>query len=95
MSKREKVLHIVEELEATYSNLIAYAYKEIKPSGKTLWWVCIDDYAIYKSKEFEERVKTIREKISFSIVFCYCAPIETELIRLSEENNLILNVKNI
>lgn len=61
------------------------------------WNICIDDYDLYRSEEFRQWSSTWHSTFrnnydhsQFSIVFCYCNPIENNLWEYSQKSKLIM-----
>lgn len=88
INERKILYKICEQAEKEFG-VICYAYKE-----GLLWYICIDDYDKYLSKDFKDFSTTWHKRIKSSgldILFCYCYPSEDRLYALSQEDNLILN----
>lgn len=89
MNERKLLYKICKQVEKKF-DVICYAYKE-----GLFWNICMDDYDKYRSQEFKEFSSSWHNEIKaigldIRIVFCYCYPLEKKLVKLSNEDNLIL-----
>ena len=87
------ILSILRKVESLKEGVIAYAYKS--ESG---WWeISISDFELYMNdKRFKKlstawrtAAKAQKEKIIF---VCGWMPTEEKLVRLSEDDNLIIDI---
>lgn len=96
MSERNTVFKIVKAIESEFKDVIAYAHFDGNvPMTYTWWTICISNWELYKSKEFKEFSKQWHEGVknrSLRLLFCYCNPLEKNLLELAERNNLIMNL---
>lgn len=91
MTNESFISKIVRNTEEKFGG-ICYAYED-KDSG--YWWIAINDYSVYSSKEFKMWSKNwhkVADKRQANVVFCYCNPNELALQKLADEDNLIMNV---
>lgn len=97
--ERKFILKIIKHLEREF-DVIAWGYKWTN-SNKTwnVWDICINDYEVYQySKKFKSITKVYhmawkkRFPDNVRIGFVYCNPIEKNLLKLAEADNLIMNV---
>lgn len=91
MTNESFISKIVRNTEEKFGG-ICYAYVD-KDSG--YWWIAINDYSVYSSKEFKIWSKNwhkVADKRQANVVFCYCNPNELALQKLADEDNLIMNV---
>lgn len=87
MNERKLLYKICKQAEDLFS-VICYAYKD-----GLFWNICIDDYDKYRNQDFKEFSSKWQNKfitLGIKIVFCYCYPLEEKLIKLADEDNLIL-----
>lgn len=85
---RSVVYKIIKDIEKRFPEMIAYACFE-----NGFWYICVDDYEVYKSKKFCAYTKIYRKKYrNVKLLFCYCKPLEKKLEELAEQDNLILHV---
>lgn len=91
MNNSGLILKIIRQIEEKF-NCITYAYIE---ENNDWWNICISNYDVYRGDEFKKlknNWRIILNKRKIKAVFCYCNPIESNLIKLSNDNNLIMNV---
>lgn len=94
MNERKVIYKALKKIESFYPNLFTYGYKD-EGSEHSCWWICIDDYYIYRSEEFKSLAENIRKTLRGLIcVFSYVKPIEKALLQLAEADNLVLNIKS-
>ena len=94
MNERKAIYKALKKIESVFPNLFAYAYKD-KGSEHSYWWICIDDYDIYRSDNFSNLTENIRKTLNgLTCVFSYVKPIEKVLLQLADSDNLVLNLKN-
>lgn len=89
MTERKLLYKICKQAEDLFG-VICYAYKD-----GLFWNVCIDDYDKYRNQDFREFSSRWHNEIKVAgldikIVFCYCYPFEEKLIKLANEDNLVL-----
>lgn len=89
------VLNIIKKIESLSDNVIAYGYNTGNDVNTYNWWeICISDFDLYTSERFRKLSNawhTVVKKRGEKIVFVCKKAEEKELVRLLEENNLILN----
>lgn len=81
---------VIKGIEAKFNGVIAYGYSD---NGMEI--VCLSDYSVYSSKEFASVAfswRKIMQSKNKRILFAYCKPMEKELVRLANEDNLVMNV---
>lgn len=92
------ILSILKKVESMQDGLIAYAYKTgNEPMTHTWWEISVSDFEFYMhdkrfkalSSAWHEAAKAQGEKLIF---VCGWKPTEEKLVKLAEEDNLILNV---
>lgn len=91
------ILKIIKKIESLQEGLIAYAYKDGNaPMTHTWWTVAVSDFEFYMH---DKRFRTLTnawhkaaEAQGQKIVFVCCSPKEDNLLKLSEDNNLIMDV---
>lgn len=87
MNERKLLYKICKQAEDLFG-VICYAYKD-----GLFWNICIDDYDKYRNQDFKEFSSKWQNKfitLGIKIVFCYCYLLEEKLIKLADEDNLIL-----
>ena len=99
MKQRKFILKVIRHVEREFG-VIAYGYKWVNPSGTwTVWNICISDYEIYMTNKKFKAIsnayhkawrKTFPDNVRFG--FCFCKPVESKLVELAEQDNLILDV---
>lgn len=92
MNERKLIYKICKQAEKIFG-VICYAYKE-----GLFWNICIDDYNKYRGQEFKDFSSDWRNEmksvgLNTKIVFCYCNPLEEKLVKLAEEDDLILIIE--
>lgn len=89
MSERSFILKVVRETEERFA-CICFAHKT-----NIGWIICMDDYDSYMNKENRPWFNKWHEeskKRGLKIVFCYCNSLESKLLELAKDDNLILNI---
>lgn len=96
MRERSTIFKIVKAIESEFEDVIAYAYFDgNEPMTRTWWTICISNWKLYYSNEFKEFSKQWHErakKRDLKLLFCYCNPLEKNLLELAERDNLIMNL---
>lgn len=105
--EEEFVLSIIKKLESIKEGLVCFSYvckydpdgREIKNPDAIFRFIAMDNYEFYKTLYFEKRTfnlikvwRKISDKMGLKIVFCYRNPIESQLVELLKDDNLIMNV---
>ncbi len=92
------ILSILKKVESMKEGVIAYAYKTGNaPMTHTWWEISVSDFDLYMN---DKRFKTLTNAwhkagvaMGHKIIFvCGWIPTEEKLVKLAEENNLILNI---
>lgn len=95
MTERGFIFKIVKKTEEKFG-CICYSYKDSNTPKTYCWWnVCIDDYDSYTSNDFKNWSSCCHaeaKKVGINILFCYCNPLESKLVELAEQDNLIMNI---
>lgn len=93
MNGRNFIAKIVKDIETKFG-CICYACEDGNSSHVKQWWsISLSDYGIYTSEEFGNYIRQIRQEHSdIPIVFNYCNPLEKNLAKLAERDNLILSL---
>ena len=86
------ILKILKKIEEIFPSVVCYAYKT-----EMGWWeVSISDFDIYRDKRFRVFTDAWYKaglKYGSKIIFvCGWIPKESTLVKLAEQNNLILNI---
>lgn len=96
MIERNTIFKIVKAIESEFEDVIAYAHFDGNGPMTCTWWtICISNWELYYSKEFKEFSKQWHEraeKRGLKLLFCYCNPLEENLLELAEKDNLIMNL---
>lgn len=92
----EFLLKVIRKLETEF-NVTSWAYKEYNSTKTHMWWmVGLNDYEIYshnsKFKALSKAYHIIAKKNNINLVFVYQNVSEEILSKLSDEDNLILNL---
>lgn len=90
------ILNIIRKIESLDDSVIAYAYQESNESKTHTWWeIACDNVDMYLK---DERFKMLKEACyktvgsqGVKIIFVACEAKEEKLIKLLEENNLLIN----
>jgi hypothetical protein len=96
MKEKQIILTIVKSIERKFSGLIVWAYQNSNESGTNNWWeIAISDYNIYTDNKFKKIINAwykIAKQKNIKIIFC-CGwkPKEKDLLKLANENNLIIS----
>lgn len=92
------ILSILKKVESLKDGVVAYAYKSGNvPMTYTWWEISVSDFDLYMndkrfkslSKAWSKAAKAQGHKIIF---VCGWMPTEEKLVKLAEEENLILNI---
>ena len=92
------ILSILKKIEESWPGVICYAYKTGNAPMTCVWWeVSVSDFDLYMH---DKRFKTLTnawhkaaKAQSHKIIFvCGWKPTEEKLVKLAEEDNLILNM---
>lgn len=91
------ILNIVKKIETLNPDLFVYAYRSGNVPMTNVWWqISVSDYNFYKSEQFSNFCRVwhkVAKTRGLKIIFvCGWIPKEEELIRLTEENNLIMTL---
>ncbi len=96
MKEKQIILTIVKSIERKFDGLIVWAYKNSNENGTNNWWeIAVSDYNVYCDKSFKKIMNTwykIAKQKNIKMIFC-CGwtPKETDLLKLANENNLIIS----
>ena len=86
---------LVKDIEDKFS-VLAYAYLDGNEPKTHVWWtVCVNDYNLYVSadyKRFTEQKRVVANKLDIKLLFAYRNTLESILVELAEQNNLIMNI---
>lgn len=90
----KKILSMIEKLK---EGVIAHSYLDGNvPKSYTWWIVSISDFDLYfedvRFKSLSKVWHNAASKRRIRLVFCFCKLTEEKLVKLLEEDNLILNV---
>jgi len=92
------ILSILKKVESMKEGVVAYSYKTGNAPMTHVWWeISVSDFDLYMndkrfkalSNAWHKAAKAKGHKIIF---VCGCIPTEEKLVKLMEEDNLILNV---
>lgn len=96
MKERDLILKIVKSVERKFDRLIVWAYRNSNENGTNCWWeIAVSNYDVYTDNKFKKIVNAwykIAKRKGIKIIFC-CGwmPKETDLLKLANENNLIIS----
>ena len=86
---------LVKDIEDKFS-VLAYAYLDGNEPKTHVWWaVCVNDYNFYVSadyKRFIEQKRVVANKLDIKLLFAYRNTLESILVELAEQDNLIMNI---
>lgn len=95
VNEHKFISKLVKDIEDKFS-VLAYAYKDGNEPKTHIWWtVCVDNYDLYTSREYKEftaQKHSIFKKLNIRVVFCYRSAIESILVDLAAQDNLIMNI---
>lgn len=91
------LLSVIKNIEKKYPQLFVYAYMNGNESMDYSWWeVSVSSYLVYSEDDFKRlsrRFSNIAKSQGEKVIFvCSWVPDEEKLVRLSNDNNLILNI---
>lgn len=92
------ILNILSKIEKIWPDVICYSYRVSNPSKTHFWWeVSVSNFEVYmENKRFKNLSKAWRKAAEirgFKIIFiCGWIPTEDKLIKLANEDNLIINL---
>ena len=94
-NERKFISKLVKDIEDKFS-VLAYAYIDGNEPKTHVWWtVCVNDYNLYVSadyKRFIAQKKVISNKLDIKLLFAYRNTLESILVELAEQDNLIMNI---
>ena len=86
---------LVKDIEDKFS-VLAYAYLDGNEPKTHVWWtVCVNDYNLYVSddyKKFISQKRVVANKLDIKLLFAYRNTLESILVELAEQDNLIMNI---
>lgn len=96
MNNNNFILTIIKAIERKFG-VISWGYEDSNLDKSVCWWfICINDYEVYTSNEDFKKMTnayfTIGKKRGIKIIFSFCKENENKLYKMSEENNLIMNI---
>ena len=92
------ILSILKKVENMKEGVVAYSYKTGNAPMTHVWWeISVSDFDLYMNDKRFKTLSNAWHKASkakgHKIIFvCGWMPTEEKLVKLSDENNLILNV---
>ena len=94
-NERKFISKLVKDIEDKFS-VLAYAYIDGNEPKTHVWWtVCVNDYNLYVStdyKRFAEQKRVVANKLDIKLLFAYRNTLESILVELAEQDNLIMNI---
>lgn len=94
-NERKFINKLVKEIEDKFS-VLAYAYLDGNEPKTHVWWtVCVNDYNLYVSddyKKFISQKRVVANKLDIKLLFAYRNTLESILVELAEQDNLIMNI---
>lgn len=99
MNARKLILTIIKQVERIDPTLFVYGYQTANESRTHIWWeISVSNFEFYIHNEtFLKIVKqwhNITKGKGINVIFvCGGKPTEERLVKLMNENNLILNIE--
>jgi len=95
-AKEAFLLSVLRKIEGLKEGVICIAHEDYYPDGSLRWyWIAVNDYAFYaQDKRFKTFSKAYHKAAAangLNIQFCYCSMSESYLLKLANENNLIMD----
>lgn len=94
-NERKFINKLVKDIEDKFS-VLAYAYLDGNEPKTHVWWtVCVNDYNLYVSdnyKKFISQKRVVANKLYIKLLFAYRNTLESILVELAEQDNLIMNI---
>lgn len=94
-NERKFISKLVKDVEDKFS-VLAYAYLDGNEPKTHVWWtVCVNDYNLYVSddyKKFISQKRVVANKLDIKLLFAYRNTLESILVELAEQDNLIMNI---
>ena len=94
-NERKFINKLVKDIEDKFS-VLAYAYLDGNEPKTHVWWtVCVNDYNLYVSddyKKFISQKRVVTNKLDIKLLFAYRNTLESILVELAEQDNLIMNI---
>lgn len=94
-NERKFISKLVKDIEDKFS-VLAYAYLDGNEPKTHVWWtVCVNDYNLYVSddyKKFISQKRVVANKLDIKLLFAYRNTLESILVELAEQDNLIMNI---
>lgn len=90
------ILSIIRKIEALREGVVAYGYKTGNSSMTHTWYeIACSDLDMYLGDERFSKLMRAWHKAAkskgFKLIFVSCNPDEKKLVKLMEENNLLIN----
>lgn len=99
MNVQKLILTIIKQIERLDPTLFVYGYQNSNlPHSNTWYEISVSDYEFYMNderfKSLEKKWGKIAKNSRVKIIFvCGWKPTEERLVKLMNENNLILNIE--
>ena len=94
-NERKFINKLVKDIEDKFS-VLAYAYLDGNEPKTHVWWtVCVNDYNLYVGddyKKFMAQKRVVANKLDIKLLFAYRNTLESILVELAEQDNLIMNI---
>ena len=94
-NERKFINKLVKDIEDKFS-VLAYAYLDGNEPKTHVWWtVCVNDYNLYVGddyKKFIAQKRVVANKLDIKLLFAYRNTLESILVELAEQDNLIMNI---
>lgn len=98
MTKNERafIYKLVKRTEEKFG-VICYAHQSWNTPKTNIWWdICINNYEMYTKDDEYKKWKDSWHKLAkakgISLLFAYCNPIESNLVKFANDDNLIMNI---
>lgn len=96
---RKELLKIVKVIDRLKPGIVTWAFENRNNPRFSFLNVCISDYDFYLH---DPRFRKLKDKWHLAfyhkgkpLIFCYCNPLEGELLKLSEQDNLIMDIEGV
>ena len=94
-NERKFISKLVKDIEDKFS-VLAYAYLDGNEPKTHVWWtVCVNDYNLYVDDDYKKFIvqkRVVANKLDIKLLFAYRNTLESILVELAEQDNLIMNI---
>ena len=91
------LLSVLVKIESLKEGIICISHSDQYPDGSLRWhWIAVNDYELYahdkRFKTFSAAYRKAAQARGLKLVFCYSTMSEENLLKLANENDLLMNI---